>query len=861
MEKTYAESSVSDDTTGSLRYDTTRDTLVDNDLDDAPPPYTLIAGDGNTLTQSDGRVHLDVNSKLARTLSVFIKDVPDLAPPEYEETVPEEFGNQPPLNIVIQIVGSRGDVQPFIALGNELQKSGHRVRLATHDIFRDFVTNSGLEFYPIGGDPNELMSYMVKNPGLIPSMKTMQAGEITKKRAMIREMLDGCWRSCIEPDDATGAPFVADAIIANPPSFAHIHCAQALCIPVHLMFTMPWTATKNFPHPLANIQANNAEPTVVNRLSYAMVEWMTWQGLADVVNSWRETMDLEPVPTTEGPFLAYTQNIPTTYCWSGALVPKPLDWGQHIDVCGFFFRDMPDYKPPRDLQDFLASGPTPIYVGFGSIVLEDPEKMSAIISEAVRSTGVRCILSKGWARLRNVSNSPSIFELDDCPHEWLFQNVSAVVHHGGAGTAACGLKNGLPSLVCPFFGDQPFWGEMIAAVGAGPKPIQHKSLTAENLSEAIRFLTTPEAAHAAQQIALRMATENGVRTAVQSFHRNLPRQRIRCDLMPHLPAVWTYKVSSKRTIKLSKLAAEVLADHLKIDGKKLGMNETRSYLIENRRWDPLTGGASAAISTVYRSGMAIGDGFSKGKGKEISRNDDHLLVSGSSTPRSASRSNSLQPPNNDSDYMSILSEYENDDSKSIMTMRSGDLKTKKRKENNNNNIAKGFGKAGGALMKGSLVDIPFALAEGLRNAPLMYGDKPRDFGPVTDWKSGGVVAGKGLVFGIYDGISGLVTEPIKGARKEGAIGALKGVGKGLGGIYWKPNAGLAGLLGYTVQGIYKSVYSAIHTGTRKAIAKARREEGLWLLVRARENKEFDLRGIVAAFELLKKDKSGLDYGV
>ncbi|THY82622.1 UDP-Glycosyltransferase/glycogen phosphorylase [Aureobasidium pullulans] len=818
MKKTYAESSFSNDTTGSLRYDTTRDTLVDNDLDDAPPPYTLIAGDGNTLAQSDGRVHLDVNSKLARTLSVFIKDVPDLAPPEYEETVPEDFGIQPPLNIVIQIVGSRGDVQPFIALGNELQKSGHRVRLATHAVFRDFVTNSGLEIYPIGGDPNELMSYMVKNPGLIPSMKTMQAGEITEKRAMIREMLDGCWRSCIEPDDMTGAPFVADAIIANPPSFAHIHCAQALCIPVHLMFTMPWTATKNFPHPLANIQANNAEPTMINRLSYAMVEWITWQGLADVVNSWRETMDLEPVPTTEGPFLAYTQNIPTTYCWSGALVPKPLDWGQHIDVCGFFFRDMLDYKPPRDLQDFLDSGPTPIYVGFGSIVLEDPEKMSAIISEAVRSTGVRCILSKGWARLRNVSNSPNIFELDDCPHEWLFQNVSAVVHHGGAGTAACGLKNGLPSLVCPFFGDQPFSGEMIAAAGAGPKPIHHKSLTAENL-------------------------KNGVKKAVQSFHRNLPRQSIRCDMVPHLPAVWTYKVSSKRTIKLPKLAAEVLADQLEIDGKKLGMNETRSYLIENRRWDPLTGGASAAISTVYRSGMAIEDGVSKGKGKEISRIDDHLSVSGTSTPRSASRSNSLQPPNNHNDYMSILSEYENDDSKSIMTMRSRGLNTNKRKENiNNNNIAKGFGKAGGALMKSSLVDIPFALAEGLRNAPLMYGDKHRDFGPVTDWKSGGVVAGKGLVFGIYDGISGLVTEPIKGACKEGTIGALKGFGKGLGGIYWKPNAGLAGLLG-------------------KAIAKARREEGFWLLARARENKEFDLRGIVETFELLKKDKSGLDYGM
>lgn len=399
-------------------YDATRETLIENDWNDAPPPYSLVAGDGDTLTELDGRVRLDVDSKLARTLSVFIKNAPDQPPPsDHQEPGFEIFVRPPPpLNIVIQIVGSRGDVQPFIALGSELQKFGHRVRLATHGVFREFVTKSGLEFYSIGGDPNELMAYMVKNPGLIPSMKTMQAGEITKKRAMIREMLEGCWSSCIAPDEITGAPFVADAIIANPPSFAHVHCAQALCIPVHLMFTMPWTATKSFPHPLANIKNNKAEPSMVNRLSYAMVEWMTWQGLADVVNDWRETIDLEPVPTTEGPFLAYTQNIPTTYCWSAALVPKPQDWAQHIDVCGFFFRDMPDYKPPQDLQDFLDAGPTPIYIGFGSIVLEDAERISMIIAEAIKQTGVRCILSKGWAGLNNLTNSPDIFELGDCPH-------------------------------------------------------------------------------------------------------------------------------------------------------------------------------------------------------------------------------------------------------------------------------------------------------------------------------------------------------------------------------------------------------------------------------------------------------------
>ena len=152
------------------------------------------------------------------------------------------------------------------------------MRLATHDVFEDFVRDSGLEFYPIGGDPAELMAYMVKSPGLIPSMESLRAGEIRRKRIMIREMLDGCWSSCIEPDMLTNHPFVADAIIANPPSFAHVHCAQALSIPVHLMFTMPWSATKFFPHPLANMNTEDVQYSLKNQVSYDIVNWLTWQG-------------------------------------------------------------------------------------------------------------------------------------------------------------------------------------------------------------------------------------------------------------------------------------------------------------------------------------------------------------------------------------------------------------------------------------------------------------------------------------------------------------------------------------------------------------------------------------------------------
>jgi hypothetical protein len=157
------------------------------------------------------------------------------------------------------------------------------VRLATHGVFREFILGAGLGFFSIGGDPSELMAYMVKNPGLVPSMKTIGAGDIQTKQKMMAEMLRGCWSSCISPDPVSECPFVAEAIIANPPSFAHIHCAQALGVPVHLMFTMPWTSTTAFSHPLANFvnkhkQSREITHATANYVSYLVVKWLTWQG-------------------------------------------------------------------------------------------------------------------------------------------------------------------------------------------------------------------------------------------------------------------------------------------------------------------------------------------------------------------------------------------------------------------------------------------------------------------------------------------------------------------------------------------------------------------------------------------------------
>jgi sterol 3beta-glucosyltransferase len=202
---------------------------------------------------SDGRVDVGIFLKetIAHALRVAMHHEKKSHSSQFKHKQPasEAFREIPRLNIVIQIVGSRGDVQPFIALARVLVKTpyNHRVRICTHTLFKDFVEENGLEFFSIGGDPAQLMAYMVNNPGLIPGMDSIRAGDIRRRRAGVAENLQNAWRSCIEPSASKGTAsegmsppgrtFVADAIIANPPSFGHLHCAEKLHIPLHLMFT------------------------------------------------------------------------------------------------------------------------------------------------------------------------------------------------------------------------------------------------------------------------------------------------------------------------------------------------------------------------------------------------------------------------------------------------------------------------------------------------------------------------------------------------------------------------------------------------------------------------------------------------
>ncbi|KAM0718058.1 hypothetical protein Q7P37_006390 [Cladosporium fusiforme] len=611
-----------------------------DEADISSPPYGEAYGEihgerdglGTSAQVTDeGRINVRINQLNRRLSQIFTPTLLQQTessnasaqppPPPYIPRSLSGVGPPPPLNIVIQVVGSRGDVQPFIALGRVLKNThGHRVRLATHPDFRDFVHENGLEFFSIGGNPSLLMAFMVKNPGLVPSFSSVLGGDIGQQRKLVGQYIQGCWRSCFEAGDGMGSedsfdddglagaerPFVADCIIANPPSFAHIHCAEKLGVPLHIMFTMPYSATQAFPHPLANIQASNADSQLSNYISYSLVELLSWQGLGDVINRFRaKCLALDPVSVMRGPGMLHRLKIAHTYCWSPALIPKPKDWGPHISVAGFYLLDLgTEYTPPPALQDFLDAGPAPLYVGFGSIVFEEPRRMTKLILEAVEKTGQRVLLSKGWGGIGGDDVPDTVFMLGDVPHDWLFKHVSCVVHHGGAGTTAAGIAAGRPTCIIPFFGDQPFWGSVVSHAGAGPDPIPFKHLTSNALADAISFCLQPETQNRAKDLGAMIAAERGSDTGAQFFHQKLDIDHMRCNFAPSRTAAWRLK---RTRIRLSAFAAFTLISANLLDIRELELFRAQEYETDEGPWDPISGGVVAACGAF--GGMALGAGF------------------------------------------------------------------------------------------------------------------------------------------------------------------------------------------------------------------------------------------------------------
>ncbi|KAL9596671.1 MAG: hypothetical protein Q9219_005630 [cf. Caloplaca sp. 3 TL-2023] len=856
-------------------------------------------------------------TQVAEQIRPIIGGVPDQAP-------------SPPLNVVIHVVGSRGDVQPFVALGIVLkQRYGHRIRLATHPVFRSFVEENGLEFFSIGGDPAELMAFMVKNPGLMPGMDSLRSGDVGKRRRGMYEIVQGCWRSCIETGNGMGPavsenhsenldspgnkeqnaapgivppakPFVADAIIANPPSFAHIHCAERLGVPLHLMFTMPWSPTQAFPHPLANIQSSNADQSITNFISYALVEIMTWQGLGDIINRFREkSLGLEPVSLLWAPGMASRLHVPYTYCWSPALIPKPKDWGSHISVAGFYFLSLAGhFTPDPDLASFLKAGAPPVYIGFGSIVVDDPNSMTYLIFDAVKRSGQRALVSKGWGGLgsEELEIPDGVFMLGNVPHDWLFEYVSCVVHHGGAGTTAAGIAAGKPTVVVPFFGDQPFWGSMVTKAGAGPRPIPHKQLTSENLAAAIKEALQPMTSQRARRLGSSISNECGADRGAEDFQDKLDVDSLRCSVAPGRAAAWRVR---RTNIRLSPFAAIVLQEEGLLDSGNLKLYRPREYDAEDGPWDPITGATAAIMGTMGSVMMGIADlpveilralhikpshptelstqrsGYestseiqqdsklSSSATSSISMDPVHLSPQNTLTSRSTAtgddssatvpsqetanaKSSALgkpqETPKSGSARSSQDQSRENPTSRASDNPHSGaylqgrssfDLSTKGSSGSPSGKISfeaavdtgKGVGRIVGAGLK-SPMDFTLSLARGFHNAPKLYGDDMvRHPDKVTGIRSGLKAAGKEFGYGMYDGVSGIFTQPIRGAKQEGVGGFIKGIGKGIGGLLLKPQAAFFSLPAYTMSGIYKELQKQLVSSMQDHVVAARTAQG------------------------------------
>jgi UDP:flavonoid glycosyltransferase YjiC (YdhE family) len=253
---------------------------------------------------------------------------------------------------------------------------------------------------------------------------------------------------------------------------------------------------------------------------YLVAEWF-WQLQRKAVNRARqEVLGLPPLPLW-GPSPRLFWDTPGLHGYSPTVIRKPPDWSEKQRLTGFWCLETgKDWQPPARLVDFLAAGPPPVCVGFGSMPNPNVHETTDVVVRALARAGQRGLLLTGWGGLSETAASDDVFVIGSVPHDWLFPHTAAVVHHGGAGTVAAAVRAGVPSVVVPFMGDQPFWGRRLFELGIAPNPIPRGELSVDRLADAITFATQDEALRV-QAIALgrQIQAEDGVACAVEAFQQ------------------------------------------------------------------------------------------------------------------------------------------------------------------------------------------------------------------------------------------------------------------------------------------------------------------------------------------------------
>jgi UDP:flavonoid glycosyltransferase YjiC (YdhE family) len=380
------------------------------------------------------------------------------------------------MKITIFTAGSRGDIQPCVVLSRSLKQAGYRVCLAAPEDFASFVQKQGVDFYPLHGDVQQIMASdtgrKFMETGAAHPIKSI--GAIRKMIApVIIRMAKDAYNAC---RDANG--LICLGVFS---SFGQ-SIAAALGIPIVNLEPTPLLPTKAFPAPSWPIQRDLGRWH--NYLSGVAMLQVVWLWYRPFVNDFRRQLGLSAY--TFARFYHAFRSTPMLGAYSPSLISHPVDWSDNVHITGYFFLDtQTEWQPSSELQAFLDAGDPPVYIGFGSMAGRNPEQLTRLVLDALAKSGQRGLLLTGWGGLCPESVPDNVFVVDSAPHSWLFPRMAAVVHHGGAGTTAEGLRAGVPTVIVPFVLDQPFWGARVKALGLGPEPIPQKHLTSDRLADAI----------------------------------------------------------------------------------------------------------------------------------------------------------------------------------------------------------------------------------------------------------------------------------------------------------------------------------------------------------------------------------------
>jgi UDP:flavonoid glycosyltransferase YjiC (YdhE family) len=418
--------------------------------------------------------------------------------------------------IVLIAVGSRGDVQPYIALGQGLSRAGYAVRMVTNKDFETLVQSYGLEAWTVDINIQAALqaqesSAAIERGGLITSFRKL--AELA--RAGTAQLFEVALRVARD----------ADIILAGFSGLlVGASLTEKLGLPFVQAYNVPLTPTAAFPGAL--LPWLSVRPySISHRLSHWATRQVVWQSARAAGNHARMALLGLPSAPVTGMFESKVfHSGPVLYGFSPSVLPHPSDWDAQIHVTGYWFADEPNsWNPPTELVDFLQGGDAPVYIGFGSMSSEQPAEVMQIILGTLARQKRRAIVHSGWAGLGAERLPEHVFVVGSVPHSWLFPRVRAIVHHGGAGTTAAAVRAGAPQVVVPFHGDQPFWADLTWRLGVGTAPIARRKLNARRLAAAIETaLGDGELRRKAAELGAQVRQEDGVKKAVEVIAAHYP---------------------------------------------------------------------------------------------------------------------------------------------------------------------------------------------------------------------------------------------------------------------------------------------------------------------------------------------------